>query len=388
MIITNHHVVRGQTSLRLKRNGQAGNFSGKVLCRSMLCDLALLTVEDETFWEGLPEVQFQESVPDLDDTVVVVGYPGSSGPGAKSVTLTRGVVSNVQLYDLSLHGNQPGQLTVQIDAAINSGNSGGPVFNSDTCEVVGVAFASRAEGRGGGGKVIPVPVLENFLKMWRKKGAEEFGLLPQPGFGIDLLINPAFRRSCFGGVLPRHRNGCLINSVSESGCAAGKLQVGDILMAIDGTPVSEDADVVLRGQELIDVEHMFTKGTVGDIVLVTILRAQEPAAKATETATGVELSFAAKPSPRKELTVELTLAPDRTSGYPNGVRLDYTYVVLGGLVFTSPLVPDWVSGAMNRADHRSVCRVTLVDVLAHDINVTYDQYVVSAPFYVRVGPAL
>ena len=188
--------------------------------------------------------------------------------------------------------------------------------------------------------------------------------------------------------MPRHRSGCLINNVSESGCAAGKLQVGDILMAIDGTPVSEDADVVLRGQELIDVEHMFTKGTVGDIVLVTILRAQEPAAKATETATGVELSFAAKPSPRKELTVELTLAPDRTSGYPNGVRLDYTYVVLGGLVFTSPLVPDWVSGAMNRADHRSVCRVTLVDVLAHDINVTYDQYVVSAPFYVRVGPAL
>ena len=61
----------------------------------------------------------------------------------------------------------------QIDAAINSGNSGGPVFNTDTCEVVGVAFASQAEGRGGGGKVIPTSVLRNFLSVWEKNGAEE-----------------------------------------------------------------------------------------------------------------------------------------------------------------------------------------------------------------------
>ena len=59
-----------------------------MLCQSAVCDLALVTVDDETFWEGLPSVVFQESVPELDDTVCAVGYP----LGASSVTLTRGVV--------------------------------------------------------------------------------------------------------------------------------------------------------------------------------------------------------------------------------------------------------------------------------------------------------
>jgi S1-C subfamily serine protease len=333
-IITNHHVIKGQTSLRLKRNGQAGNFAGRLLCRSRLCDLALVTVDDDAFWEGLPEVELQDALPELDDTVVVVGYPASSGAGAKSVTVTRGVVSNLQLLDLSLESNNPHQLTIQIDAAINSGNSGGPVFNTDTCAVVGVAFASQREGRGGGGKIIPVAVLRNFLKVFDKTGAEEFGLLPEPGFGFDQLVNPTLRKSCFGGTLPKHRNGCLINKVSDKGCADGKLLVGDILMAIDGVAVSEDGDVVLRGQELLDFEYMFTKKTMGETVQVTVLReAGSPAEPGPQqSASGVAINFAQQSQPRQELTVELTLSPNRI-GPPVGVDYTYLYATLGGLVF-------------------------------------------------------
>ena len=98
IIITNSHVVHHNTSLRLERHGQPGNFAGRVLCESELCDLAMVTVDDETFWEGLPSVSLQDQVPELDDTVVAVGYP----LGAKSVTVTRGVVGNVSLSDLSL----------------------------------------------------------------------------------------------------------------------------------------------------------------------------------------------------------------------------------------------------------------------------------------------
>ena len=145
-IVTNSHVIHHSTSIRLERHGQPGNFAGRVLCESVLCDLALLTVDDETFWEGLPSVRLQDAVPSLDDTVVAVGYP----LGAKSVTVTRGVVSNVALEDLSLQQQNPPQLRVQIDAAINPGNSGGPVFNVDTGAVVGVAFAGRNEAEGHG----------------------------------------------------------------------------------------------------------------------------------------------------------------------------------------------------------------------------------------------
>ena len=86
-ILTNCHVVHGNTSLRVFKHGVAGNFPARVLCESAVCDLALVTVDDETFWRGLPSVSFQERVPDLDDTVCAVGYP----LGATSVTLTRGV---------------------------------------------------------------------------------------------------------------------------------------------------------------------------------------------------------------------------------------------------------------------------------------------------------
>ena len=119
-IVTNSHVVHDNTSLRLERHGQPGNFAGRVLCESELCDLALVTVDDEAFWEGVPAVQLQGQVPSLDDTVIAVGYP----LGAKSVTVTRGVVSNVMMKDLSLEGGRnPAQLCVQIDAAINPGTN-------------------------------------------------------------------------------------------------------------------------------------------------------------------------------------------------------------------------------------------------------------------------
>lgn len=111
----------------------------------------LLTVDDDEFWEGLPTVKLQEVVPALDDTVVAIGYP----LGAKSVTVTRGVVSNVMISDLSIQGRNPCQLTVQIDAAINPGNSGGPVVNPNTGAIVGVAFAGRSAP--GQGFIIPVP---------------------------------------------------------------------------------------------------------------------------------------------------------------------------------------------------------------------------------------
>ena len=91
--------------------------------------------------------------------VLSVGYP----LGAKSVTNTRGVVSNIAMSDLSLNiETQEKQLTVQIDAAINPGNSGGPVFNKGTCEVVGVAFSGRKDAEGFG-FIIPTPVVNLFL---------------------------------------------------------------------------------------------------------------------------------------------------------------------------------------------------------------------------------
>lgn len=95
-ILTNHHVISDATSIRLERNGQpgkslpiifpqiciilfnsttrpSGNFAGTVLFKSELCDLALVTVDNDSFWNKLPQIEFDDNIPRLGDSVLAVG---------------------------------------------------------------------------------------------------------------------------------------------------------------------------------------------------------------------------------------------------------------------------------------------------------------------------
>mmetsp|Transcript_96497 Transcript_96497/g.191197 ORF Transcript_96497/g.191197 Transcript_96497/m.191197 type:complete len:537 (+) Transcript_96497:166-1776(+) len=370
MVITNHHVIANSTSIRLERHGQPGNFQGRVLCESQLSDLALLTVDDDSFWDELPNIEFQEEVPSLDDTVVAVGYP----LGASSVTVTRGVVSNVALEDLTVMDINPRQLQVQIDAAINPGNSGGPVFNVDTGEVVGVAFSGRDEGEGQG-FIIPVPVVKLFIDSFHRNQVGNPGPLPELGITVQSLENPSLRKSCFRGTLPEHRHGCLITSVAKYGCADGNLQVGDVMLKIDSVNVSQKGEVVFRGQEWLPWEYLITKKPPGESVTVTVLRQGVGAEQSLQE---VECTIVLAPSPK--------LAP-RILG------VDYfpSYVIYGGIVFLpvgrpvgraqvnvngnfADVITEVVDRAVDEGEltepDQQLCLVT--SVLPHSINVSYD----------------
>ena len=61
-ILTNNHVVECSTALRISKHGKPGSFAGRVLCKSDICDLAIVTVDDAAFWRGLPSVRFQGKV--------------------------------------------------------------------------------------------------------------------------------------------------------------------------------------------------------------------------------------------------------------------------------------------------------------------------------------
>lgn len=131
---------------QVKRRGDDTKFLAKVLAIGTECDVALLTVDDDAFWEGLRPLEFG-GLPRLQDAVAVVGYP----IGGDTISVTSGVVSRIEVLSYA-HGSTE-LLGIQIDAAINSGNSGGPVFNSRG-ECVGIAFQSLtgdAENIGEGG---------------------------------------------------------------------------------------------------------------------------------------------------------------------------------------------------------------------------------------------
>jgi S1-C subfamily serine protease len=93
-----------------------------------------------------------------------VGYP----IGGESLSVTAGVVSRIELQEYAQGGET--LLAIQIDAAINSGNSGGPVINEDD-QLVGVAFQSLATLDSENiGYVIPVDILRHFLQDIERHG--------------------------------------------------------------------------------------------------------------------------------------------------------------------------------------------------------------------------
>lgn len=73
-IITNAHVVADQTFVKVRKHGSPEKFKAKVEAVGHECDLALLTVEEEDFWEGMQCLELG-SIPYLQEAVAVVGYP-------------------------------------------------------------------------------------------------------------------------------------------------------------------------------------------------------------------------------------------------------------------------------------------------------------------------
>jgi S1-C subfamily serine protease len=260
-LITNAHCVLCETSVRARKRGSAKKFTAKVLTINYQSDLALLAVEDESFWEGLDPLEF-EQVPELQDTVVVAGYP----TGGDNISVTKGVVSRVDLRD---YGHAAYLLTIQIDAAINPGNSGGPAFKKD--KVVGIARAHIKNAQNIG-YIIPLPVIEHFLLCYEREQAEFQGLCGI-GFRFQVTENEALRAKL---KMQAHHTGVLVSLVASQGPEAGYLQVGDVIMEVDGVKVADDGTIPFRGttwsEERISFLHQFNHKFNGDMCRIKVLR--------------------------------------------------------------------------------------------------------------------
>jgi hypothetical protein len=220
------------------------------------CDLAILSVEDFSDFEGFPTFEFGE-VPKLESQVRVIGYP----VGGDRLSVTRGVVSRIDFQPYS-HSRVDSHLAVQIDAAINPGNSGGPVLQDD--KVVGVAFQGLRQADNTG-YIIPTPVVNRFLKDVEDGKYDHYvdmGITEFP------LHNPAMRKALG---LPNDGKGVLITNVVPTGSSDGILQPGDIIIAMDGKPVDSAGMVTIDG-ETVDLNEVVERKFAGDKVAVRFLR--------------------------------------------------------------------------------------------------------------------
>lgn len=256
-VLTGAHVVANATFVQVQKQSDPAKITARVEAISHDSDLALLRVDEKDFARGIRPAVIGD-LPHLRDPVQVVGYP----IGGEEVSITEGVVSRieVQRYEHS----QRHLLAATVDAAINEGNSGGPVFARG--KVVGIAFQALQDAELIG-EMVPAPILRRFLD-GVKKGKDPH----VPGLGITTqpLENDALRRHF--GMKPRH-TGVLVTAVQFGSSAWGKLAVGDVLMALDGLRIADNGTVRYRGRFRCQFDAVIGDHHIGDRMAAKILRA-------------------------------------------------------------------------------------------------------------------
>lgn len=256
--LTNAHVVSNATKLVIRSSNDPEPHPARIVFIAHDCDLAILEAEDAKHFEHLKPLALG-GIPKLNTEVIAVGYP----IGGDRISVTRGVVSRIDFRQYS-HSGVDSHLAIQVDAAINPGNSGGPVLQDG--KVVGVAF----QGYSGNvaqnvGYMIPVPVIERFLKDIEDGSYDHYVDLALSDFPIE---NPA-QRKALG--LADDGIGVMVGSVEPAGAAGTALKTGDAILAIDGSPVYNNGLIKLD-DELVNMNEVVERKFAGDTIQVDFLR--------------------------------------------------------------------------------------------------------------------
>jgi serine protease Do len=226
-IVTNNHVVADATEIMVKL-ADGRELEARVIGRDEATDLAVIKVEGTDF----PFVTFEETAqPRVGDWVIAVGNPFGLGG-----TATAGIVSAQSRQNLA----DPTSSFVdflQIDAAINRGNSGGPTFDIYG-RVIGVnsAIISPTGGSVGIGFAIPASVAKPITDQLMRGGAVQRGFV-----GLGLRTFDPDRWEALGQ--GRDFKGAYVESVTPDAPAAqAGVQEGDLLVGVNGRPVANGTE--------------------------------------------------------------------------------------------------------------------------------------------------
>ena len=397
-ILTNHHVIEDAVDIRVSRGGEAKRWHARVVTFAPDVDLAVIEIVDAAafFANGAAPAVLSSSLPALQARVSVLGFPS----GGRTICVTEGIVSRVDVknYRLGFTASLAGgdNLVIQIDAAINGGNSGGPCFGSDG-RVVGVAFQG-IDAAQNVGYVIPAAVVRTFLlnSGILVDGVDD-GVVPHSVTGYagvqeipyrwQPLESPALRArlgvpddasgvaitavSAISSLSAERRNVSSITAVGDAGAAgrrAAWLQIDDVITAIDGHSLGNDNSVTLRAGEIVRADYLITSKPIGVPTSFDTLR------------NGISMKLSAVLTP---------LPPP----IPRNHAFDSwpEWLLIGGLVFTrltAALVDAASANGMPTSVHEiyqlavssrnhgfrgeaGTDTVILLDLLAHDVNFGY-----------------
>ena len=227
-ILTNYHVVEDATKIKVNLSGDRHDYIADVIGTDPSTDIALIKIKSD---KRLPYLSLGDSeTMRVGDWVMAVGNPLNYDH-----TVTVGVVSakGRVLRDLSRDFSLDN--FIQTDAAINFGNSGGPLVNLGG-DVVGVNTAISSVGQGIG-FAVPINVARDIMGQLKTKGKVSRGYL-----GIELAEITPDLQEAFGLSTDK---GALVNSVKPGLPAeTAGLKRGDVIVAVDGKQVDSTNEVV------------------------------------------------------------------------------------------------------------------------------------------------
>ncbi len=259
-ILTNAHVVANQSFLEVQRYGERKRYIAKVYAVSHQADLALLKVEDNKFSLGVTPLTFG-SLPEMEQKIVVYGYP----MGGSTLSATIGVVSRVEHHTYAHSGEV--FLAVQVDAAVNPGNSGGPALSDG--KIVGVVMQVITKSQNIG-YLVPISMVKHFIEDMKDGTYDGFAEL---GIGTQKLENPAMRRY-YG--LDENISGKLIDKIVYNSSMKSILKEGDIITAIDGHNIENDGTAEFRENEYTDYNYYVDVHQMGESIKLNIIRDKKP----------------------------------------------------------------------------------------------------------------
>jgi len=352
-ILTNAHVVSDATFIMVSRYGDSEKHKARVEAISHETDLALLSVGDEVFFKNAKPLSLGE-LPEIQETVVVYGFP----EGGEQLCLTRGVISRIEHQEYVHSGKD--FLAIQVDAAINSGNSGGPAITDN--KIIGIVMQGRDDAENIG-YIVPTPIINHFLEDLEDGVYDGF---PQDGIIIQSMENETLK-SMYG--LKKSESGILVTYVIPGSPAEGIIKPRDVIISIDGHDIADDGTVEFRPDERTSKDYFVQQHQIGETMSMEILRE------------------------KNRDTIRLTLSkPLADLNLVHGHRYDAppTYYIYGGLVF-SPIGKDYLEAFAKKINEDALQAkdfigyftddkiqsvrgeeiVNMINVLPHDANKGY-----------------
>ncbi len=253
-ILTNAHILAYARQIFVAPFQSADKLRATPVGIAPGIDLAVLQLDDDSFFSDHPPVPLADDLPKIGDAVNAYGFP----IGGEALSMTKGIVSRIE-FGRYYYGTR--HLRIQIDAALNPGNSGGPAVSDG--EVTGLIFSGIKEAENIG-YVIPAEEIRAFLHDIEDGSYDG---RPQLFDSIQTLQNPALRAKLG---LDKNTTGVMVPKACEQRDCP--LRPWDVITAIGGHDIDNAGMVRINDNLRLSYRYLVPSVTRDGAVPLCVLR--------------------------------------------------------------------------------------------------------------------